>query len=247
MINNVVHKDQRVAVLVDVQNLYYSARHLYSAKVNFKEVLNSAVLGRRLMRALAYVIRADMKEEEPFYHALSQMGFEVKAKDLQVFFSGMKKGDWDVGIAMDAIQLAPKVDVITLVSGDGDYVPLVQYLQHLGCKVEVVAFGSSSSSKLKEAADGYTDLDLDKKYLITTYIRTTAPPKREDQKFHKPRPPEEKLIGKPIDHTKEQHLHEPTLADLDEIPKTEKKKEEPKKEIKKPAVKKPAKKPFKKK
>jgi uncharacterized LabA/DUF88 family protein len=218
MISNVTHREQKVGVLVDVQNLYYSAKHLYSAKVNFKEVLNSAVLGRRLTRAFAYVIRADMKEEEPFYHALSQIGFEVKAKDLQVFFSGSKKGDWDVGIAMDAIQLANKVDVVVLVSGDGDYVPLVEHLQHLGCKVEMVAFGTSSSSKLKEAVDGFTDLDLDKKYLITKY------------KAGGPRTPPRKELPKGEERTTMQNKptvsaegmdSEPTLADLDEVPKKE--------------------------
>ena len=241
MISNVTHSDQRVGVLVDVQNLYYSAKHLYSAKVNFKEVLSSAVLKRRLVRAFAYVIRADMKEEEPFYHALSQIGFEVKAKDLQVFFSGMKKGDWDVGIAMDAIQLAQKVDVIVLVSGDGDYVPLVEHLKHLGCKVEMVAFGTSSSSKLKEAVDGFTDLDLDKKYLITKYKtnsqrsppRKTLPKGEETSSIQKKEP-----IG--IEGTDK----EPTLADLDEVPSDKK---NTKKTTKKKTTKKTAKKNTKKK
>ena len=192
----------------------------------------AAVLGRKLVRALAYVIRADMKEEEPFYHALSQIGFEVKAKDLQVFFSGMKKGDWDVGIAMDALEIARKVDVIVLVSGDGDYIPLVEHLNHLGCKVEAVAFGSSASSKLKEAVNGFTDLDLDKKYLITKYkagsIRT--PPRKE-----LPRGTERTTIQTKAPIGAQGTTAEPTLADLDEVPKTVPVKKE---SVKKPAVKK---------
>ena len=162
------HKGQRVGVFVDVQNLYYSAKNLYKAKVNFREILKQAVKLRTLVRAIAYVIKADIKDEKNFFDALTNMGFEVKAKDLQTFWSGHKKGDWDVGIAMDCIELATKLDTIVLVSGDGDFIPLVQHLSKaMGCKVEVMAFGKSASSKLKEAADLFVDLDKDaKKFLM---------------------------------------------------------------------------------
>lgn len=167
MVVQVTQKEQRVGVFVDVQNLYYSARHLYNSKVNFKEVLKTAVAGRKLIRAIAYTIKAEMKDEATFYHALTTIGFEVKTKDLQIFFSGMKKGDWDIGIAMDAIEMAPKLDVIVLISGDGDFIALVQHLKRaLGCRVEVIAFGSSASSKLQDEADHFTNLDENKKYLI---------------------------------------------------------------------------------
>ncbi|MDP1709800.1 MAG: NYN domain-containing protein, partial [Candidatus Komeilibacteria bacterium] len=77
------------------------------------------------------------------------------------------KGDWDVGICMDAIRMAPKLDVVILVSGDGDFIPLVNYLKYSqGCLVEVMAFGKTSSSKLKEEADSFTDLSLQRKFLI---------------------------------------------------------------------------------
>ena len=162
------HKEQRIAVFVDVQNIYYSAKHLYKAKVNFRALLKTAVSGRKLVRAIAYVIKADIKDEESFFDALEKIGFEVKAKDLQVFYGGAKKGDWDVGIAMDAIELAPKIDTVVLVSGDGDFVPLVEHLRRaLGCRVEVIAFGGSTSSKLREAVDLFIDLDEDPgKYLM---------------------------------------------------------------------------------
>lgn len=167
MVVQVTQKEQRVGVFVDVQNLYYSARHLYNSKVNFKEVLKTAVVGRKLIRAIAYTIKAEMKDEATFYHALTTIGFEVKTKDLQIFFSGMKKGDWDIGIAMDAIEMAPKLDVVVLISGDGDFIALVQHLKRaLGCRVEVIAFGSSASSKLQDEADHFTNLDENKKYLI---------------------------------------------------------------------------------
>ncbi|MBI3036967.1 NYN domain-containing protein [Candidatus Woesearchaeota archaeon] len=154
------HSEQRVGVFVDVQNLYYSAKNVYGAKVNFSNILKAAVGRRKLVRAIAYVIRADVKDEQNFFDALENIGFEVKAKDLQVFFGGAKKGDWDIGIAMDTIELSPKLDTIILVSGDGDYQPLVQHLRRaMGCRVEVVAFGKSASSKLVEEADSFLDLD----------------------------------------------------------------------------------------
>lgn len=164
-----VNKAQRVGVFVDVQNMYYSARSMYKTKVNFAQILKSAVNGRSLIRAIAYVIKTDIvKEEKNFFDALENIGFEVRAKDLQVFYGGHKKGDWDIGIAMDMIELTPKLDTAILVSGDGDFVPLVQHLQRaLGVRVEVIAFGKSSSSKLKEAADSFIDLDENpKKYLM---------------------------------------------------------------------------------
>ncbi len=161
------HKEQRVGILVDISNMYHSAKNLYNRKVNFKEILNKAVAGRKLIRATAYAIRTENKEELPFVEALDQQGFEVKMKDLQIFAGGSKKADWDVGIAIDAIKLADKLDVIVLVSGDGDYLPLVFYLQNnKGCLVEIMAFRKTCSSRLIEEADDYTDLGANKKYLI---------------------------------------------------------------------------------
>jgi len=162
------HKEQRVGIFVDVANMYHSAKNLYGAKVNFKEVLKTATAGRKLIRAIAYAIRSESEEERGFFGALDSQGFEVKAKDLQVFAGGAKKADWDVGIAIDAIKLADRLDSVILVSGDGDYVPLVTYLkENKGCQVEVVAFGKTTSAKLIEAVDDYTDLGQDtRKYLI---------------------------------------------------------------------------------
>ncbi|MFA5966900.1 MAG: NYN domain-containing protein [Patescibacteria group bacterium] len=159
--------EQRVGVFVDVSNLYYSAKVMYSKKVNFKNVLKEALGDRKLVRAIAYVIKAENPEEQKFFDALEGMGYEVKSKELQVFYGGHKKGDWDVGIAMDTIRLASKLDVVILVSGDGDYIPLVEYLKSIGQQVEVVAFGRSASGKLREAADSFIDLDKNaRKFLI---------------------------------------------------------------------------------
>jgi len=155
-----IYKEQRIGIFVDVQNLYYSAKFLHKAKANFRAILEEAIKGRQLIRAIAYVIKADVKDETNFFDVLKGFGYEIKSKDLQVFYGGAKKGDWDIGIAMDAIELAPKLDVIVLVSGDGDFVQLVKHLKYaLGCYVEVMAFGKSSSQKLIEEADDFVDLE----------------------------------------------------------------------------------------
>lgn len=160
-------KEQRVAMLIDTQNLYHSARNLYGAKVNFGSVLKEAVAGRHLIRAIAYVIATETEEEKPFFDALNNLGIETKTKDLQIFFGGAKKGDWDVGIAVDAIRLASKVDCVVLASGDGDFVPLVEYLKFMGTQVEVITFGRSASGRLREAADDFIDMcDDSRKYLL---------------------------------------------------------------------------------
>lgn len=162
------HKEQRVAVLIDVQNLYHSAKNIYNARVNFKEILKTAISGRALVRAVGYVIRTESGEESAFFKALTEMGIETKTKDLQVFAGGMKKGDWDVGMTIDAVRLANTfVNTIVLVTGDGDFIPLVEYLKAQGIQVEVMSFGRSASGKLKEAADDFTDLDENPaKYLL---------------------------------------------------------------------------------
>ncbi len=164
------HKEQRVGVLVDISNMYHSAKNLYGKKVNFKEILTQAVADRKLIRATAYAIRTEAQDEQPFTEALEQQGFEVKMKDLQIFAGGAKKADWDVGITIDAIKLADKLDVIILVSGDGDYLPVVSYIQNnKGCLVEIMAFRQTCSSRLIEEADDFTDLSADKRFLIPNY------------------------------------------------------------------------------
>ena len=158
--NATKHKDQRVAVFIDVQNMYHSARNIFNARVNFKEVVKAAVAGRKLIRSFAYVIRTKTGEEKAFFEALTNAGIEMRVKDLQEFYGGAKKADWDVGITTDAIRTSDIVDA-------GDFVPLVDYLKGRGRRVEVIAFARSSSQKLKEAADDFIDLGSDpKKFLM---------------------------------------------------------------------------------
>lgn len=153
------HKEQRIAVLIDVQNMYHSAKNLYQAKVNFSEILKEAIAGRKLIRAFAYVVKTKTGEEKPFFGALTKLGIEMRVRDLQEFYGGLKKADWDVGITVDAVRINPTVDTIVLVSGDGDFIQLIEYLKNQGKRVEIMAFGRSASSKLREVADEFIDIE----------------------------------------------------------------------------------------
>lgn len=159
-------KNHRIGVFVDVANMYHSAKNLYGARVNFGELLKIVTAGRELVRALAYVVKSDTEEERAFFDALEKFGYELKSKDLQIFAGGTKKGDWDVGVTVDAIRLSRQLDVVVIVSGDGDYEPLVEYLKFTGVIVEVAAFRRSTSAKLVEAADNFLDMDENKKTLM---------------------------------------------------------------------------------
>ena len=153
------HPDQRVAILIDTQNLYHSAKNLYKSKVNFGAVVKAALGERKLIRAVSYVVNTESGEEAPFFEALEKVGIEIKTKDLQIFYGGAKKADWDVGLAIDAIKFANKVDAIILATGDGDFIPLVEYVKNQGCQVEVITFGRSASSRLREVVDDFIDMD----------------------------------------------------------------------------------------
>ena len=152
-------RNHRVGVFVDVQNMYHSAKNLYGARVNFKELLKTVTAGRELVRAVAYVVKSDTEEEKAFFDALEKSGFELKMKDLQIFPGGMKKGDWDVGLAIDAISMSKQLDVVVIISGDGDFEPLVNYLKFGGIIVEAAGFRRSTSSRLVEVANNFVDLE----------------------------------------------------------------------------------------
>ena len=160
-------KEQRVGIFIDTQNLYHSAKNIYKTKVNFANVLEDALAERILIKAVAYVVSSESGDEKNFFEALERLGIETKTKDLQVFAGGAKKGDWDVGLAVDAIKFAQKLDVVVIMSGDGDFVPLVEYLKSMGCQVEVISFGRSTSARLIDSTDDFIDLDQNpKRYLL---------------------------------------------------------------------------------
>ncbi len=153
-----IHPDQRVAVLADSQNLYHTAQSMYSRNIDYSSLLEKAVADRSLVRAIAYVIRADSPEEEKFFEALVDIGFETKIKAIKTFGDGSKKADWDVGMSLDAVTLASHVDTVVLCTGDGDFSRLCSHLRHEGVRVEVMSFGSSTAEELIEATDTFIDL-----------------------------------------------------------------------------------------
>ncbi|MDO8515910.1 MAG: NYN domain-containing protein [bacterium] len=155
------YSNQRVGIFIDVQNLYHSAKNLYRGRVNYQELIKHLVGDRQLIRAIGYVVKSETAAgEASFFEALEKTGIELRMKDLQVYGDGFKKADWDVGMAVDAIRMASFLDVVILVTGDGDFIPLVDYLQWgVGRLVEVASFKRSTSSKLQEAADKFTNLE----------------------------------------------------------------------------------------
>lgn len=169
------YREQRVGIFINVQNMYYSAKNLYNAKVNFGNILETAVGSRKLIRAVAYVVKTKTGEEKVFFEALEKLGLETREKELMIY-DGAKKADWDVGICIDSIAMADRLDVIVLVSGDGDFIPLVQYLKmNKGCRVESIAFRETTSTKLVETVDNFIDLSHDKrKYLISGRTKRTT-------------------------------------------------------------------------
>lgn len=193
--------DQRVAIFIDTQNMYHSAKHLFSARVNFPAVVAAAVGDRRVIRAIAYVAKSKTGEEQAFFEALTQNGIELKMKDVQEFASGQKKADWDVGMTIDAVQIASKVDVVVLVTGDGDFVPLVEHLHSHGVICEVAAFDASTNAKLKETASGFLDLASDPDlFLIRPRRRGTTHQESENEgPLDLPTHEEASLLGGPIE------------------------------------------------
>lgn len=167
-----MHPNERVGIFVDAQNIYHSAKNLHNSRVNFSELKKTLVGEGSPIRAFSYVVRSEEElhektGEESFFDALRKAGFELRLKDIQVYPGGFKKADWDVGLAIDAVRFAPSLDVVILVTGDGDFIPLVEYLKWgLGKRVHVAGFSRTTSAKLKEVADVFTELDTIPKLLL---------------------------------------------------------------------------------
>jgi len=185
---NLKQEDQRIGIFIDVQNLYYSARALYGAKVNFAEIVKTATANRKLIRVIGYTVKAEMPDEQNFFDALEKLGIEVKSKELQTFVSGKTKADWDVGIAVDILKMAPKLDAIVLCSGDGDFEILMHHAKAEGCRAEVISFGKSTSSKLIEEVDDFIDLDKEPGKYLLKYTQQ----KPENGQDNKPKPQQQK-------------------------------------------------------
>ncbi|MEZ4156641.1 MAG: NYN domain-containing protein [Candidatus Paceibacterota bacterium] len=168
------YKDQRIGIFIDVQNLYHSAKNIYDSRVNYKELIGEIAKDKKLVRAFAYVVQSEKvlpgtekgletvtgKTEASFFDALEKTGLTLRIKDIQVFQGGVKKADWDVGMAIDAVRMSQDLDIIVLMTGDGDFLPLLDYLQlGKGKEVWVAAFSKSSNNQLKEVADRFIAIE----------------------------------------------------------------------------------------
>lgn len=161
------HPAQRVAVLADAQNLYHTAHSLHSRNIDYTTLLDDAIGDRALVRAIAYVVRADSPDEQTFFDALSDIGFETRIKDIRTYPDGTKRADWDVGLSLDAVTLANHVDTVVLCTGDGDFSRLCIHLRHAGVRTEVMCFSESTADSLIEAAHRFINLSEDPdRYLL---------------------------------------------------------------------------------
>ncbi len=179
---------ERVGVFVDVQNMYYAARQL-KGKLDFDALLQAAVRDRRLIRASAYVVETKEIDQSGFIAMLEQRAIEVRRKTLKIRADGSMKGDWDMEMALDVLDAAPRLDVVVLVTGDGDFTSLVGRVKGMGPRVEVIGFPRSTAKSLVEAADRFQPLD--RKFMIRTGVEPKPQPGPDEPPAQPPAPPSE--------------------------------------------------------
>jgi len=152
---------QRVGVFVDVPNIVYAAERL-RRKVDYAKMLSFIVRGRDLVRASAYSpVSDDLMEPiaaQKFVQPFMGHGYAMITKPLKRYADGTIKANFDVELAIDILTICDRLDVVVLVSGDGDFRRLVELVCSKGIRVEVVAFGDSTAAELRSAADQYIDL-----------------------------------------------------------------------------------------
>ncbi len=149
---------EKIALFVDSQNLYYSARMGYAAKVNYEKLLRLITGNRNLIKAYAYIVQPPEGDVKPFATSLERIGYLVKIKDVRTRSNGSAKANWDMGIALDILGILDRVDTIVLASGDGDFMPLVDFIKGKNKRVEIFAFSDNTAYDLKEKADRFEPL-----------------------------------------------------------------------------------------
>lgn len=162
---------QRVGIFVDVQNMFYSAKTLHQSKIDYRKLLEEILRGRQLVRAIAYVVQKADVNQSSFLEALRRSGYEVKEKELTIRDDGTSKGDWKVEISLDAVALEPRLDCMVLVSGDGDFVPLLRALKGRGCRTEVVSFEQSTSNDLMRTSHQFIPINQDVLFKEEKFVR----------------------------------------------------------------------------
>jgi uncharacterized LabA/DUF88 family protein len=156
--SSTIFKKERIALFVDSQNLYYSARMGYAAKVNYEKLLKLITEDRKLIKAFAYIVQPPDGDVKPFATSLERIGYLVKTKDVRTRSDGSAKANWDMGIALDILGMLDRVDTIVLASGDGDFAALVEFIKAKSKRVEIFAFPDNTAYDLKEKADKFVPL-----------------------------------------------------------------------------------------
>jgi len=185
---------QRVAVLIDVQNMFHSAYDCFHGRLNYRKLAETVAARRQVTRSIAFAVQ-DGNDQASFFSMLREAGFDVRAKAPRIRPDGSRKGGWDLGIAIEALSLAPKVDAIALVSGDGDFVELADALRARGVRVEVYAFERSVGRALREAADLFVPIGED--LIFQEAHQDDAPKPEKAEKVEAPRKPVERKRPEP--------------------------------------------------
>ena len=150
----------RVAVFVDVQNVYYTVKQIYGCHFDYRAFWDQVTEGREVVRAFAYAIDRKDQKQIRFQQILESIGFEVKLKPFIQRSDGSAKGDWDVGITLNMIELANEVDVAVLASGDGDFDLAVRKLRDAhGVEVEVYGARKLTAATLIQAATRFVPIE----------------------------------------------------------------------------------------
>lgn len=153
---------QRTAILIDGQNMYLSAK-AKGAKLDYSAVLKT-MDSREITRAIIYNVSPSGVDQSKFLRAMEMLYFEVKSKEPRKLPDGSIKADWDMQIAIDALALADKVDVIVILTGDSDFIPLIHALKSKGVRVEIMSFPETTGTQIISVADKY--LEVTDKMLI---------------------------------------------------------------------------------
>lgn len=152
---------EKVAIFVDVQNIYYTTKQSYNRHFNYNVFWNQATANRHVIAAIAYAIDKGDSKQQGFQQILRNIGFDVKLKPYIQRSDGSAKGDWDVGITLDVLDIAPQADAIVLLSGDGDFDLLLSKVRNdYGVSAEVYGVPGLTAPSLINSSDRFIAIDL---------------------------------------------------------------------------------------
>ncbi len=157
-----MNKGKKIAVFADVQNIYYTTRQAYGRQFDYRKLWQRIDAEGEIVTAIAYAIDRGDEKQRQFQDALKHIGFTVKLKPYLQRSDGSAKGDWDVGIAIDVMEIAKDVDTVVLLSGDGDFDLLLQRIRNkYAVNTEVYGVPALTANSLIDAASTYYGIDED--------------------------------------------------------------------------------------